>query len=70
MGGKATENMGLLRIKGNPYLGFKKKILTRYQNREGLWEEGIVKRLLLQMICDWNNLYSLYSAIECKMENL
>lgn len=58
-------------LKGrNPYLRLKKKILTGDQNREGLGEGGIVKRLLLQMIWDWNNLYSSYSAIESKMKNL
>lgn len=53
MGGKATENMDFLRIKGrNPYLCFKKKIFTRDQNGEGLRQEEIAKRLLLQMIWD------------------
>lgn len=35
MGGKATENMGLLRIKGNPYLGFKKKSLPDIKIERG-----------------------------------
>lgn len=65
MGGKGTENMDLLRTERKKFLPkIKKKIFTRDQNKERPWKRGIVRRLLLQMIWDWNNLYGLYSAIE------